>query len=86
VLRHACRLGLEGVVSKRTDSPLSVWPGPIVDKGEVHSGGSPFTKKLPRADARGVRFVRPELVAAAEFTAWTDDDLVRHAVFRGIRR
>lgn len=46
---------------------------------------SPLAKKLPRADARGVRFVGPEVIANIEFRGWTSEGLVRHAVFRGVR-
>jgi ATP-dependent DNA ligase len=47
----------------------------------MRAPGSMFAKELP--DARGVRFVRPELVASVEFRSWTPDGLVRHAVFLG---
>ena len=35
--------------------------------------------------ARGVHWVRPELVAEIEFTEWTDDGKVRHPSFQGLR-
>ncbi len=35
--------------------------------------------------ARGVHWVRPELVAEVEFTEWTGDGRLRHPVFRGLR-
>jgi bifunctional non-homologous end joining protein LigD len=34
---------------------------------------------------RGVTWVRPELVAEVEFAQWTDDGLLRHPVFHGLR-
>jgi bifunctional non-homologous end joining protein LigD len=43
---------------------------------------SPFAKRLARAHARGVTFVRPELVAEVAFRGWSGDGLVRHASFR----
>ena len=46
---------------------------------------SPFAKRLTAAEARQVRFVRPELVAEVEFRAWTGDGHLRHASFRGLR-
>lgn len=144
VLRHTCRLSLEGVVSKLRISPYrsgrsKEWTkskcsarqefviagyvpsstsssaiGSLVlgyyDKGKlVHAGrvgtgftvklagelykrleplrrdASPFAKRLPTDAARGVKYVEPELVAEVEFRAWTADDIVRHASFRGLR-
>ena len=46
---------------------------------------APFAGKLAADAARGVRWVRPELVAEVEFRAWTADGLLRHATFRGLR-
>ena len=144
VLRHACRLSLEGVVSKDRNAPYrsgrgtawikakcslrqefvvagfvpssttgtaigSLVLGTYDGDGLVHAGRvgtgftravaadlfrrleplvggrSPFAAKLSTEEARGVTFVRPELVAEVEFRAWTADALVRHASFRGLR-
>jgi bifunctional non-homologous end joining protein LigD len=143
LLRRACALQLEGIVSKRLDCPYRSgrgkdWlktkcslrqefviagflplkgyaravgalvlgyydAGALIYAGRVGTGfsnkaavelyhqleailaASPFTKRLPRSDARGVCFVRPELVAEVEFRGWTNDRLVRHASFRGLR-
>ncbi len=144
VLRHACRLGLEGIISKLRDSPylpgrgkawvkskcsarqefvvagylpstvsaraigslvLGVYDGDTLKSvGRVGTGFSatlaeqlyeqlaaletdtqPFQPPLPRAEARGVRFVRPELVAEVDFRAWTGDGNLRHASFKGLR-
>ena len=144
VLRHACRLGLEGIISKLRDGPYrsgrgngwvkskcsarqefvvagylpsTVSPraiGSLVlgfydgdrlrSVGRVGTGFSvtlaeqlherlqaletdkqPFDPPLPRAEARGVRFVRPELVAEVDFRAWTGDGNLRHASFKGLR-
>ena len=144
MLRHACRLSLEGLVSKRRDAAYPVgrtrsWikskcsdrqefvvagyvpssvskelvgslvlgyheDGRLVHAGRVGTGfgrevardlvaklgplvrkTSPFPEK-PSADAaRGVVWVKPELVAEVEFRAWTADRLLRHAAFRGLR-
>jgi len=46
---------------------------------------SPFVNPPTGADARGVHWVRPELVAEVEFTEWTDDDILRHPSFKGLR-
>ena len=144
VLRHACRLSLEGVVSKVKDAPyrsgrgkgwikskcssrqefviggyvpstvskraigslvLGVYDGKKLNHvGRVGTGftaavaedlfkklerlrdeASPFTPKLPTAEARSVRYVRPELVAEVEYRAWTGAGSLRHAAFRGLR-
>lgn len=144
VLRHACRLGLEGIISKLRDSPylpgrgkawvkskcsarqefvvagfvpstvssraigslvLGVYDGDkLKSVGRVGTGFSvtlaeqlyerlqaletdrqPFDPPLPRADARGVHFVQPELVAEVDFRAWTGDGNLRHASFKGLR-
>ena len=47
---------------------------------------SPGFRDAPRgARARGVHWVRPELVAEVEFTEWTDDGRIRHPSFQGLR-
>jgi bifunctional non-homologous end joining protein LigD len=144
VLNHACRLGLEGIVSKLRDAPyrpgrtkawiktkcsarqefviggytpstvsrkaigalaLGVYEGgKLVHVGRVGTGfsrsvaeelfrrlqglradKSPFAGKLTSLETRGLRYVRPELVAEVEFRAWTGDGHLRHASFRGLR-
>jgi bifunctional non-homologous end joining protein LigD len=39
----------------------------------------------PDPGLRGVRWVRPELVCEVEYQAWTDDDRLRAASFKGLR-
>lgn len=144
VLRHACRLSLEGVISKDRDAPYAsgrgrAWIkskcserqefvvagyvpsttsrkaiGSLVlgyhdSRGLVHAGrvgtgythkvaeeifrtlqklrrdDHPFARKPSADEARGVVWVRPELVAEVEFRAWTAEGMVRHAAFRGLR-
>src|SRR5581483_10422554 len=45
---------------------------------------TPFAA-LPRPVAREAKHVRPELVAEIEFSAWTEDGILRHAAFKGVR-
>jgi bifunctional non-homologous end joining protein LigD len=40
---------------------------------------------VPRADRRGARFVKPRLVAEIAFTEFTDDGILRHPSFVGLR-
>ena len=46
---------------------------------------SPFVSPLNAAEAREVRFVRPELVAEVDFRGWTAEGLLRQASFQGLR-
>lgn len=47
---------------------------------------TPPVKNPPRgAQARGVHWVKPELVAEIAFTEWTDDGSLRHPTFQGLR-
>jgi bifunctional non-homologous end joining protein LigD len=46
---------------------------------------SPFAATLSAAERRGVTWVKPELVAEVEFTEWTDEGLLRHPSFKGLR-
>jgi len=40
---------------------------------------------VPRADRKGVHFIKPELVAEIAFTEFTDDGILRHPSFIGLR-
>jgi bifunctional non-homologous end joining protein LigD len=46
---------------------------------------SPFKKPLTTSQRRGVTWVEPTLVGEVEFTEWTDDGLLRHPSFQGLR-
>jgi bifunctional non-homologous end joining protein LigD len=45
---------------------------------------SPFAK-VPRAAVRGAQWVKPELVAEIAFTEFTEDGMLRHPSFLGLR-
>ena len=51
----------------------------------IRTLASPFAKRLARADAQGVRFVRTELVAEVRFRGWTGGKILHHASFQGLR-
>lgn len=46
---------------------------------------APFANPPTGAEARGVTWVRPELVGEVAFTEWTNDGLLRHPSFQGLR-
>jgi bifunctional non-homologous end joining protein LigD len=46
---------------------------------------SPFDPPPPRLVARTARYVRPDLVAEVEFGEWTQDDILRHPSYLGLR-
>ena len=46
---------------------------------------SPFNARLSTQDARGVTFVRPELVGEVRYSERTSDDRLRQASWRGLR-
>ena len=43
------------------------------------------TVKAPRAAVRGAHWIKPKLVAEIAFTEWTDEGLLRHPSFIGLR-
>lgn len=51
--------------------------------GDMETTTSPFVRDAIRA--RGVHWVRPELVAEVAFTEWTTDGKLRHPRFEGLR-
>ncbi len=144
VIAHACRYAMEGVVSKKVDSPyqgrrtrtwlktkclqrqefviggftkpegsrtgfgallLGYYSGgklvycgrvgtgftneslhQIKEELELHRTKSPAFNNPPSgSQRRGVTWVEPVLVAEVEFTQWTEDGLLRHPVFHGLR-
>jgi bifunctional non-homologous end joining protein LigD len=51
----------------------------------LETSATPFANPPRGADARGVHWVKPTLVGEVEFAEWTDEGVVRHATFRGLR-
>ena len=51
----------------------------------LETGKSPFENPPRGADARGVHWVHPQLVAEVSFAQWTKERVVRQAVFHGLR-
>ncbi|CAN5383383.1 DNA ligase D [soil metagenome] len=46
---------------------------------------APFVNAPRGAEARGVHWLEPKLVAEVEFANWTEDGGIRHASFQGLR-
>lgn len=46
---------------------------------------SPFVNPPAGGEARGVHWLRPELVAEVNFAEWTESNVIRHAAFVGLR-
>jgi bifunctional non-homologous end joining protein LigD len=49
------------------------------------SKASPFVNPPRGAEARGVHWVKPELIGAVSFAEWTSDNMLRHPSFQGLR-
>jgi bifunctional non-homologous end joining protein LigD len=45
----------------------------------------PLARKPPPEAEKGVRWVEPRLIAQVDHQGWTNDDLLWHATFRGLR-
>lgn len=53
------------------------------DLKKIKSDKSSFEEKSPKA--KEIVWVKPKLVGNIEFGAWTDDKILRHAAFKGLR-
>ncbi|HET6734713.1 ATP-dependent DNA ligase [Mycobacterium sp.] len=51
----------------------------------LHTDESPFNTRLPNVDAKGVTFVRPELVGEVRYSERTSDGRLRQPSWRGLR-
>jgi bifunctional non-homologous end joining protein LigD len=52
--------------------------------GRLERDQSPF-ENPPSRGRNGIHWVKPELVAEVAFTGWTDDRMLRHPSFQGLR-
>lgn len=76
-LQYAGRVG-----TGFTDRSLAELHGRLA---EISASGPPFADPPTGADARGVHWVEPRQVVEVEFGHWTDDGMVRHSSFQGLR-
>jgi bifunctional non-homologous end joining protein LigD len=51
----------------------------------LHTDESPFNTRLPNIDAKGVTFVKPELVGEVRYSERTSDGRLRQPSWRGLR-
>jgi len=52
---------------------------------DLERATSPFADDVPRAHAKGARWVTPRLVGEVAFTEWTREGRLRHPTWRGLR-
>lgn len=51
----------------------------------LEQASPPFADEVPRAHAKGARWVAPTLVGEVAFSEWTRDGRMRHPTWRGLR-
>ena len=70
-------------------APGSTTPGcPDCGRGSdrLANGAAAPVRGLPKgASVKGVHWTRPALVAELRYAGWTDDKVLRHAAFLGVR-
>ncbi len=76
-LRYAGRVGTGFDESRLTEKHKALKARQIDD--------APFANPPTGAEARGVHWVKPELVGEVSFSEWTKEGIVRQAVFQGLR-
>lgn len=52
----------------------------------IRQAASPFANPPTGADARGVSWIEPALIAEIEYGSWTHDSMLRHPVFVALRQ
>ena len=52
---------------------------------QTRTKASPLDRKPPAEAEKGVRWVEPRLIAQVDYHGWTNDGLLWHASFRGLR-
>jgi bifunctional non-homologous end joining protein LigD len=77
------RLAYAGRVGTGFDAKLLASLGRTL--ADLTQPQSPFHDPPQGADARGVHWVKPVLVAEVAFAEWTADATMRHPTFRGLR-
>jgi bifunctional non-homologous end joining protein LigD len=65
--------------SRQSLTELRTRLDPLVSKA------SPFVNPPKGAEAKGVHWVKPELIGAVSFAEWTGDNMLRHPSFQGLR-
>ena len=87
VLKAACNLKLEGIVSKRLSEPYisgrtGIWTKAghtACGRWRLDSQPEGFPAPMPRKAGRTIHYAKPELVVGFEMTSWTNDGVIRQA-------
>ena len=51
----------------------------------LHTDESPFAAKLPAREAKGVTYLKPQLVGEVRYSEWTPENRLRQPSWRGLR-